>query len=112
MIRIGVSGNTDIPCFEVIKSKGYSMSAKIYLTESNKLKDSLMEFTAEKDGNKFYGTIEEVLGLITMWESRGRNNKDWRVSPDEVGAYLEVMREAVIIDEDGNILNEDKVFLL
>ena len=109
MVRIGVSGNTDIPCFEVIKSKGYSISAKIYLTKGNKIEDSVTEFTAEKDGNKFLGTLEEVLGLIAMWECRSQIEDDWRASSDEGNAYRQIIREAVFIDEFGNIIDEEKV---
>ena len=107
MVRIGINANTSIPSFIVIKSKGYEISAKIY---TKKEKDARLQydFTAKKDNNTFMGTnLEEVLGLITMWEIRGQNNADWRANHDETFDYDKIIDEAPIFDEDGNLLKDE-----
>lgn len=111
MIRIGISSNTAIPCFQVIKSKGYSISSKIYFIEDI-IEDATYEFIAEKDGNEFVGdNLEEVLGLITMWEHRGNNynNIGWRASHDEHLEYRKVLDNSKIFDKDGNEVDEDEL---
>lgn len=109
IVKIGINANTSIPCFVVIKSKGYEISAKIY-TKKNKDARLQYDFTAKKDNNIFVGTnLEEVLGLITMWEIRGQNNIDWRADRDERFDYDKIIDEAPIFDEDGNPVNDEDI---
>jgi len=108
-MKIGTNANTSIPCYVVIKSKGYIISAKIY---TSKNKDTALEyhFIAKKEDNTFVGdSLEEVLGLITMWEIRGQNNDDWRADHDEIIDYDKIFNDAAFFDEDGNPINEEDI---
>lgn len=107
MVRIGVSSNTTVPCFQVIKSKGYTISANVYYC-IDIVEDGTYEFIAEKDGNEFIGdNLEEVLGLITMWEYRGQNQEDWRANHSEHLEYRKVLDDSVVFDKDGNQVDEN-----
>ena len=72
---IRIAGNTAIPCLAAIKSKGYKVSLTHY-------RDSeFSDWNAEKDNRLFSATsIEELLGLIAMWEVRG---DVWRTKDSE-----------------------------
>jgi len=118
MVRIGTNSNTIIPCFQVIKSKGYSVSRKIWIKDRHsEFDDSIDEFTAEKDGVMFIGnTLEETLGLIAMWEYRGKDkdnwqaNNNWRANQSEYLEYKKCMDEnSRIFDNDGNHVDEDSL---
>ena len=110
-MKIGVNSNTAIPCLAVTKSKGYEVSAKIYISADKKAKLEY-DFTAKKNDNVFVGTsLEEVLGLITMWEYRAQNSRDWRASRDEGLDYERVINEAPVFDKDGNLINDEDIIL-
>ena len=77
-LSIRVAGNTMTPCLQVIVSKGYTVAHYVDRTAGER---ELPFWDAEKDGRCFSATgVEELLGLISMWEQRG---DDWRPKPGE-----------------------------
>mgnify|MGYP001579130109 FL=1 len=66
-MKLTVAGNTLFPCLFVIKQKGYTLT----------IDDGLM-LHADKDDKSFIASSsEELLGLITMFESRGEDWAKW-----------------------------------
>jgi hypothetical protein len=108
MATIGISSNTEVPCFQVIQLKGYLVSRKVYF-QVDIVEDGRYEFSAIKDDVMLTASnLEELLGLITMWEHRGDQGKDWRANHDEHLEYQKVMDdETIVYDKNGNIVEED-----
>ena len=103
-IKIGISGNTAAPCFLAIKAKGYEINI-ISTTTSDYFGDIEYQFDAIK-GDLFFNATspEELLGLIHMWEIRGKN---WQLHPDEKGIYTAALMEAPLYDENDNLIEDE-----
>lgn len=81
-MKIRIAGNTEGPCYFVIKSKGFNL--EVVYHEENEYSD----FIAQKDGLEISATsMEELLGLITMQEYRKDN---WKMTDDEYKLYSEM----------------------
>ena len=97
-LKIRIAGNTEVPCFAAIKTKGYKVTCTEYVDSE------YFDWNAEKDNRLFSATSPiELLGLIAMWEVRGDN---WQARganhPDQL-AYEEVYNNMLTYyhDEDG-----------
>lgn len=100
-LTIRIAGNTSIPCVQVIASKGYTIR-HYFLGNSPGDWDS-PQWNAEKDGRTFSATSpEELLGLISMWETRG---DAWRLNEGEGELYDQLVESAPIYDDDGNVVD-------
>ena len=81
-MKIRIAGNTEGPCYFVIKSKGFKL--KVIYHEEGEYTD----FIALKDDLEISATsMEELLGLIAMQECR---QDDWRLTDDEYKLYSEM----------------------
>lgn len=98
-ITIRIAGNTEAPCFFVIKSMGYDVS--IYCNELTKDGvEYIWTYEATKDGGIFSATtMQELLGLITLSEKRGDN---WQATATEVEEYFSFRDNAPVYDVNGN----------
>ena len=71
-VKIGTAGNTRLPCFAVIKSKGYQISITQFVSHLDQGVNLCYQYDAVKNDRLFSGNSpEELLGIITMWEMRG-----------------------------------------
>lgn len=77
---LGTAGNTILPTLQVLTAKGYTITRDRTPPEDD---DPL--WVAVKDERRFLAeTVESLLGLIAMWESRG---DDWYLKPGEYEQY-------------------------
>ena len=103
-VKIGVSGNTAAPCYFAIKSKGYeiNITSAVFPDASH---DRIFQFDAIKGGLFFSaGSPEELLGLIHMWELRGKN---WQMSTEESNIYITEKINSPMYDVDSNLIEEE-----
>jgi hypothetical protein len=101
-IQIRIAGNTIAPCFAVIKQKGYIIET--YVNEDSNGEYSYT-WNAVKESHRFSATCPvELLGLISMWETRG---DDWKASDIEYKEYNTLMAEASLYDDDGNLIEDE-----
>ncbi|QBH97746.1 hypothetical protein EKN56_15850 [Limnobaculum zhutongyuii] len=94
-VNIATSDNTKAPCFSALKAKGYEVKITLFILEE---KDNARYYMYEaiKKGQLFTAdSPEELLGLITMWETRG---DVWRITKDEAREYDEIEEQATIYD--------------
>jgi hypothetical protein len=99
--RIQVAGNTIIPCLQSVAAKGYQV--KLCIQRSKPGDWDRPQWDAEKDGRQFSATsVEELLGLIAMWEVRG---DDWSLKPGEVELYGRLVKSAPVYDPEGNVID-------
>ncbi len=81
MARIVSAGNTEVPTYLVLISKGFAVR-----NESNPTDSEKESWLAEKAGEQFVGDSPlQLLGLVAMHEERGQ---DWMASDAEVEAFL------------------------
>jgi hypothetical protein len=98
---IRIAGNTSIPCLQAIAAKGYTVTH--YFLDSKPGDWEHPQWDAEKDGRSFSATgLEELLGLIAMWEVRGDN---WRLKPGEAELYDRLVEAAPMYDNEGNVID-------
>lgn len=98
MIRI--AGNTAIPCLYALVAKGYVVTHYFLGNSADDFDDP--QWDATKDGRQFSATgLEELLGLIAMWEVRG---DEWKVRNGETSLYDQLVEIAPVYDSEGNIL--------
>ncbi len=98
---ISIAGNTMIPCLQSIAAKGYTVTH--YFLGNKPREWDRPQWEAEKDGRLFSATgLEELLGLIAMWEVRG---DDWRLKPGETELYNRLSEAPTIYDDEGNVIN-------
>jgi hypothetical protein len=99
---IRIAGNTTIPCLQAIVAKGYAVTH--YFLGSKPDDFDSPQWDAEKDGRQFSATtLQELLGLIAMWEVRG---DDWMLKLGEQQQYHQLVDNAPVYDLDGNIIGE------
>ncbi|QHM70986.1 hypothetical protein [Mixta intestinalis] len=93
-----IAGNTEAPCYFTIKSKGYSVGMWSKLTNANG--DDCRWTVEARKGNYIFSAsnMQQLLGLISMWEVRGDN---WRLSEDEKDAYIAIKEKSPLYDIDG-----------
>lgn len=97
-LSIRIAGNTMIPCLQAIVAKGYTV--RHYFLGNKRGEWDRPQWDAEKDGRYFSATgLEELLGLIAMWEVRG---DDWRVKPGEAELHDRLVEAAPMYDADGH----------
>jgi len=102
-VKIRIAGNTGAPCYFVIKSKGYEIEMITYLDDNDEY-DCTYEYKAIKDNLLFSAiSLEELLGLITMWEHRGDN---WQTTKEEYSFFENIRDKSPTCDKDGNIVLE------
>ena len=103
-VKIGISGNTAAPCYLAIKAKGYEINIVSTLL-SYAPNDIEHRFDAIK-GELFFSASspEELLGLIHMWEIRG---KSWQLHQEEKGIYTTALMSAPIYDENDNLIEDE-----
>ena len=78
-LSIRIAGNTSIRCLQAIVAKGYTVTHYFLGTRPGDW--DRPQWDAEKDDRRFSATgVEELLGLIAMWEIRG---DDWRLKSGE-----------------------------
>jgi hypothetical protein len=100
-LSIRIAGNTIIPCLQAIVAKGYSVTT-YFLGEKPGDWDH-PQWDAEKDGRVFSATgLEELLGLIAMWEVRG---DDWRHNSGEAEVYKQLVESAPMFDSEGKVID-------
>ncbi|QBH97744.1 hypothetical protein EKN56_15840 [Limnobaculum zhutongyuii] len=100
-MKIRIAGNTASPCYFAIKAKGYQVEIFSYL-ESEKENEWSFDYNATKDDLFFSATSpEELLGLISMWETRGDN---WRANEKEADEYWDITCNIPMYDRDGNLI--------
>lgn len=76
MANIVAAGNVEIPAYLVLVDKGYDVRF-----------DGRGTWTASKDGSTFSGDGPiEVLGVVSIFESRG---EDWKASDQAIDEFLE-----------------------
>ncbi len=98
---IRIAGNTAAPCLEVIRAKGYKVTMSAQLLSDDISDIDYYNYCAEKDDVCLDATnLEELLGLITLWEMRG---EQWKTTPNE---YDNLMSECVLYDVNGNVVQE------
>lgn len=99
-----IAGNTEAPCYHAIIAKGFTVTMQCNITTSTG-DDCLWTIEAIKNDHVFSATtMQELLGLIAMWEIRG---DDWTVSDDECNYYFDEIRDkAPIYDFDGTEIVE------
>lgn len=98
---IRIAGNTAIPCLQAIVAKGYAVTH--YFLGSKPGDWDRPQWDAEKDGRLFSATgLEELLGLIAMWEVRG---DDWRLKTGEAALYNQLVEAAPMYDSEGNVVD-------
>jgi hypothetical protein len=102
-VNIRIAGNTEAPCFFVIKSLGYSV--EIYCNElTDNGEEYIWTYEARKDKNFFSATtIQELLGIIILGEKRG---SQWRATSKEIEEYFSFRDKAAIYDVNGNQITE------
>jgi hypothetical protein len=77
-LYLHTAGNTVVPCLQVLIAKGYAVS-HYFLDLGGEEKRP--QWAAEKDNRLFAAEgLEELLGLVAMWEVRG---DDWRLKDGE-----------------------------
>ena len=103
-IKIGISSNTAAPCYLAIKAKGYDINI-ISTINSHSPGNMKYQFDAIK-GDLFFNadSPEELLGLIHMWELRG---KKWQLHPEEKGIYKAALMSAPMYDENDNLIEDE-----
>jgi hypothetical protein len=100
-VCIRIAGNTAIPCLRAIVAKGYTVTH--YFLGSKPGEWDRPQWDAEKDGRLFSATgLEELLGLIAMWEDRG---DDWRLKPGEAELHDRLVEAAPMYDNEGNVVD-------
>ena len=103
-IKIGISGNTAGSCYFAIKAKGYdiNITSGVFPEAPH---DRIFQFDAIK-GSLFFSASspEELLGLIHMWELRGKN---WQMSTEESNIYITEKINSPMYDVDGNLIEEE-----
>ena len=100
-LGIRIAGNTLIPCLQAIVAKGYAVTH--YFLGSRPGDWERPQWDAEKGGRRFSATsVEELLGLIAMWEVRG---DDWRLRPGEADLYDRLVEAAPMYDPEGNVVD-------
>jgi hypothetical protein len=101
-LGIRIAGNTAIPCLQAIVAMGYTVTH--YFLGSKPGEGDRPQWDAEKDGRLFSATgLEELLGLIAMWEARG---DDWRLKPGEAELYDRLVEAAPMYDAEGNVVDK------
>lgn len=101
LLSIRIAGNTMIPCLQAIAAKGYTVSHYFHADKPGEW--DRPQWEAAKDGRLFSATgLEELLGLIAMWEVRG---DDWRLKPGEAEMYDRLVETAPIYDSEGNVID-------
>ena len=101
VLSIRIAGNTLIPCLQAIVAKGYAVTH--YYLGSKPGDWDRPQWDAEKDGRQFSATsVEELLGLIAMWEVRGDS---WRHKTGEVALYDRLVETAPMYDPEGNVID-------
>jgi len=105
-LSIRIAGNIRQPALLALKTKGYKL--KLEYTKTKDKNDLwypyLPDWEAEKDGCIFSATTPvELLGLVSMWETRG---DDWQPGKEEPNLYEELISSAKIFDFDGNEVDE------
>jgi len=95
----GNSGDTSNPCSLALITKGYKLSLLFIRSNDGKLRG---EYSAEKDGHTFTAeNVEELLGLVAMWETRG---PDWKSKTGEPFVYEILYSEAFQREPDGTVI--------
>jgi hypothetical protein len=88
-LYLHTAANTAVPCLQALVAKGYAVS-HYFLDLGGKEKQPT--WSAEKDSRLFTAErLEELLGLVAMWEVRG---DDWRLKDGEYERYEELLRAA------------------
>jgi hypothetical protein len=88
-LYLHTAANTPIPCLQALVAKGYTVT-HYFMDLGGAQKRP--QWAAEKEGRLFTAErLEEVLGLIAMWEVRG---DDWRLQEGEDALYEQLVREA------------------
>jgi len=104
-VKIGISANTAAPCLRIIQSKGFVVSVSTHLL-SDDVWSAVHDYSAEKEGLFFNASnLEELLGLIVMWEHRGDS---WHAKHDEVEAYHKLQDDSPLYDKDGNVIEQEE----
>lgn len=74
MATIGLAGNAETACLQLMLSKGYTVSCTTeeVLRPVDQFAPKRNHYVAAKDGETFAsGDIVSLLGLITLWENYG-----------------------------------------
>ncbi len=100
-LSIRIAGNTMIPCLQAIVAKGYRVTHYFLGREPGDW--DRPQWDAEKDDRVFSDTgVEELLGLIAMWEVRGDN---WRIKPGETELHDRLVESVPMYDREGNVID-------
>ena len=101
---IRIAGNAGPRSLFALWQKGYSVRHYSVLQSSGEFQS---EYEAKKSGNLFSATTaEELLGLVSLWETR---SESWQDATDEEWAkYEQLMDEAPVYNEDGKQVHEDR----
>jgi hypothetical protein len=91
-LYLHTAGNTASPCLQAIVSKGYTVTHFFQAFGGEPQGQGRPVWAAEKDSRMFSAErLEEVLGLIAMWEIRG---DDWYLQDGEAALYEQLVRAA------------------
>lgn len=100
-LSIRIAGNTMIPCLQAIVAKGYKVTHYFLGDKPGDWDEP--QWDVEKDGRRFSATgVEELLGLIAMWEIRG---DDWQLRAGETALYDQLVEAAPLYDSEGNVVD-------
>jgi len=87
-----------IPCLQAIVAKGYSVTHYFLGASQDDLNSP--QWDAEQKGRHFSATtLQELLGLIAMWEVRG---DDWMLKAGESALYNQLVEATRIHDSEGH----------
>ncbi len=106
-VNIRIAGNTEIPALLALRAKGFRVRLDYDRIDDpkNPWHPYMPDYQAEKGSATFSATTAvELLGLVSMWETRG---DDWRFKKGEADILKELMEAAKTFDSDGNEVREE-----
>ncbi len=106
-VCIRIAGNTEVPALLALRAKGYRVWLEYMKVDdpSSPWHPYMPDYQAEKEGAYFSATSPvELLGLVTVWETRG---DDWKFKRGEPNILGELMESAKTFDSEGNELPDD-----
>lgn len=85
LVKIVDAGNTVVPAYLVINSKGYDITCQRATAGTDEV------WRACKDEVEFIASsVLELLGLVSIYESRGRS---WKATDKEIDGFIQEFGE-------------------